>query len=42
MAGAVERLVGIAGAIQQRIALARRPLDAARLANQLPELNQQL
>jgi hypothetical protein len=42
MGDAVERPVEIAGAIQQRIALARQPLDAARLANRLPEPDQEL
>ena len=38
MSDAVERLVEIAGAIQQQNALAQQQLDAAGLANQLPEL----
>jgi hypothetical protein len=42
MSDAAERLVEIAGAIQQQDALARPQLDAARLANQLPELDQEL
>ena len=41
MGDAVERLVEIAGAIQQQNALAQQQLDAARLANQLPELDQE-
>jgi hypothetical protein len=42
MGDAVERLVEIAGAIQQQDALARRQLDAAGLANPLPELEHEL
>jgi hypothetical protein len=41
MSDAVERLVEIAGAIQQN-ALAQPQLDAARKVNQLPELDQEL
>jgi hypothetical protein len=42
MGDAVERLVEIAGAIQQQNALAQQQLDAAGLANQLPEPDQEL
>jgi hypothetical protein len=42
MGDAVERLVEIAGAIQRQDALAGRQLDAARLANQLPEPDHEL
>jgi hypothetical protein len=42
MSDAVERLVEIAIAVQQQNALAQQQLDAARLANQLPELDQEL